>query len=66
MDNKMNTNRLLHLIKDLAVKQGAARIIQQEINVIVDEIMTMTVSIDESIRINNEIKETLITGGKNG
>jgi hypothetical protein len=45
------------LIKELCVEQ-------KKINAIVDEIMTMTVSIDESIRINNEIKETLLTGGK--
>ena len=48
----MNTNRLIHLLKDLAR-------VERELNAIVDEIHSIV-----NVNINDEIKETLITGGK--
>ena len=47
----MNTNRLLHLIKDLAR-------IENDLNSVVDEICGIV-----SVDIKNEINETLITDG---
>lgn len=47
----MNTNRLLHLLKDLAR-------VEKELNAIVDEIQEIV-----SVDINERIKETLIAGG---
>ena len=48
----MNTNRLLHLLKDLTR-------VEKELNAIVDEIHEIV-----NVNINDEIKESLITGGK--